>query len=295
MRIRMSLSGWRNTLWENGILAVHWRTHHRFQRGAELMTGVRMRAVIWRLILACAPLLVATASVATENDFQLWPAGRIHHAINESWSISFTARGRFDENADHSKDYLLRPYVSWTIVDDVPFIDSLTVMAGYDYLHSFDGRDEHRAWQSAHHAIEHERFRVVHRIRMDERFIEGVDPTIARFRYRLSASYPFGKSEWYGLASNEVFVNLNEGREGPHDGFEQNRLNLGLGRHLFGRLRVEGGYSFQYVYEKAKPDVVQHVVFLEFSLSTGNRKGNEFISAPKSDSVREAEDAAEKQ
>ena len=116
-----------------------------------------MRRAAWRVLLAWVLLLVPIGSRATDNDFQLWPVGRVHHAINEDWSISFMARGRFDEDASHSKDYLLRPYVSWTLVDDVPFIDSLTVMAGYDYLHSFDGRDEHRAWQSAHHAVEHER------------------------------------------------------------------------------------------------------------------------------------------
>jgi hypothetical protein len=98
----------------------------------------------------------------------------------------------------------------------------------------------------------------------------------------MSTSYPFGSSEWYGLASNEVFVNLNDGREGPHDGFEQNRLNLGLGRHFFGRLRVEGGDSFQYEKKRAAPDVVQHVVFLEFSLSTGDRKGHKFVASPAS-------------
>jgi hypothetical protein len=163
-------------------------------------------------------------------------------------------------------------------------------MAGYDYLHSFDGRDEHRAWQSAHHAVEHERLRVVHRVRLDERFVEGVDPTIVRFRYRMSASYPFGDSEWYGFASDQIFVNLNEGNEGPADGFEQNRVRLGVGRHVFGRLRVEGGYEFQYVERRTNPNEFRHVVFLEFSLSTGNRKGNEFIAAPSSDAPYDVKD-----
>ncbi len=253
------------------------------------------RELVWRLLFACVPLLIPTASLATENDFQLWPVGKINHAINEDWSLSFTARGRFDEDASHSKDYTLRPYVSWTIVDDVPFVDSLTVMAGYDYIHSFDGRDEHRAWQSAHHAVEHKRFRAVHRIRMDERFIEDIGPTIFRFRYRMSTSYPFGESEWYGLASDQVFVNINDDDEGPVEGFEQNRFRLGVGRHVFGRLRVEGGYEFQYARRRANPDEFRHVAFLEFSLSTGNRKGNEFIAAPKSDEYSDAGGAPNEQ
>ena len=247
------------------------------------MTTLWKRELVWRLLFACVPLLAPTASLATENDFQLWPVGKINHAINEYWSLSFTARGRFDEDASHSKDYLLRPYLSWTIVDDVPFVDSLTVMAGYDYLHSFDGRDEHRAWQSAHHAVEHKRFRAVHRVRLDERFIEDIGPTIFRFRYRISTSYPFGDSEWYGLASDQIFVNINDDDEGPVKGFEQNRFRLGVGRHVFGRLRVEGGYEFQYARRRTNPNEFRHVAFLEFSLSTGNRKGNEFIAAPKSE------------
>lgn len=248
-----------------------------------------MRESAWRVIFACALLLSPAVSRATDNDFQLWPVGRIHHAINEDWSLSFMARGRFDEDASHSKDYMLRPYVSWTIVDHVPFIDSLTVMAGYDYLHSFDGRDEHRAWQSAHHAVEYKKFRLVHRVRFDERFIEDIGPTIFRFRYRLSTSYPFGDSGWYGLASDEVFVNINEGNEGPVEGFGQNRFRLGVGRHLFGRLRVEGGYEFQYANRRSNPNEFRHVAFLEFSLSTGNRDGNEFVAAPSPNRSLDAE------
>ena len=202
------------------------------------------------------------------------------------------ARGRFDEDASHSKDYLLRPYASWTIVDNVPFVDSLTVMAGYDYLHSFDGRDEHRAWQSAHHAVQHERFRLVHRVRFDERFIEDISPTIFRFRYRLSTSYPIGDSGWYGLASEQVFININDDNKGPVEGFEQNRFRLGVGRYVFGRLRVEGGYEFQYARRRSNPNEFRHIAFLEFSLSTGNKKGNEFVSAPKSDAAADVEDNA---
>jgi hypothetical protein len=132
----------------------------------------------------------------------------------------------------------------------------------------------------------------VHRVRLDERFVEGVDPTIFRFRYRLSTSHPFGDSAWYGLASDEVFANLNDDDEGPVSGFEQNRFRLGVGRRLFGRLRVEGGYEFQYARRRGNPDEFRHVVFLEFSLSTGNRKGNEFIAAPNPDAASEVEDAA---
>ena len=128
-----------------------------------------------------------------------------------------------------------------------------------------------------------------------ERFLEAVDSTIIRFRYRLSTSHPFGDSAWYGFASDEIFANLNDDDEGPLDGFEQNRARLGVGRRVFGRLRVEGGYEFQYARRRADPNEFRHVVFLEFSLSTGNRKGNEFISAPNPDEHSAAGDTTNEQ
>ncbi len=231
-------------------------------------------------LVATVLLLLPRTSRATDDDFQQWTIARLNHAIDEDWSLSFTARGRFDEDASNGKDVLLRPYVSWTGVDGVPLIDSLTVMAGYDYLHSFDGRSEHRPWQSLHHVVQRGPWRLVHRVRLDERFVEDVDPTLYRLRYRLRASRPIRGSPWYGLASEEIFVNLNDDDEGPLDGFEQNRFRLGLGRRIFGRLRAEGGYEFQYARRRADSGIFRHVFFLEFSLASGEAKGNEFIQAP---------------
>jgi hypothetical protein len=53
---------------------------------------------------------------------------------------------------------------------------------------------------------------------------------------------------------------------------------------------VEGGYEFQYAKRRANANEFRHVAFLEFSLSTGNREGNEFIAAPNPDKLSDAED-----
>ena len=74
---------------------------------------------------------------------------------------------------------------------------SLTALAGYDYLDSFEGRDEHRPWPTAHHAVHRGGFRLVHRLRLDERFVQGVDPVVARLRYRLSTTQNLWNSDWY--------------------------------------------------------------------------------------------------
>jgi hypothetical protein len=238
------------------------------------MSGFRVFETVARASLLLCVVALAGSARATDNDFQLWSIGRVNHGISENWSVSFTARGRFDEDVSHAKDYLLRPYTTLSLIEGVPFVESLTVLAGYDYLGSNDGRDEHRPWQAAHHAIHRGGFRFVHRLRVDERFIDGVDPVVTRLRYRISTTQQIGSSDWYGLFSEEVFVNLNDGSQGPSDGFEQNRVRLGAGHWFFDRLRTEAGYEFHYVNRRNDTDTFRHVFFVEFSLATGKRGGH---------------------
>ena len=93
-----------------------------------------------------------------------------------------------------------------------------------------NGRDERRIWQPANHGVDRGRFRFVHRVRLDERFMEDVDPVLLRLRCRLDATTQIGASEWYELARNETFANLNDGNEGPEEGFGQNTTRVGMGR-----------------------------------------------------------------
>ena len=158
-----------------------------------------MRWIPVGLALAALALVWSREAGATDNDFQIWPVARVHYVLNDDWRLSFMARGRFDEDASHHKDVMLRPYVTWTALEGLPFLDTLTLFAGYDYLTSNDGRDEHRAWQSAHHVVKRELIHLVHRIRLDERFVEDVGPTIFRLRYRISSRPTLGDSEWFGL------------------------------------------------------------------------------------------------
>jgi hypothetical protein len=58
---------------------------------------------------------------------------------------------------------------------------------------------------------------------------------------------------------------------------------------------VEGGYEFQYARRRTNPNEFRHVAFLEFSLSTGNRDGNEFIAAPNADKFSDVEDDSDEQ
>jgi hypothetical protein len=220
-------------------------------------------------------LATADAASATGKDLQAWPLARVQYGIDEAWAVALTARGRWNEDLSRHRDWLLRPYVTWTPVRDVPFVDSLTVFAGYDYLKVNGGRDEHRAWQAIHHTPKRGIFGAVHRARLDERWIDGLDKVIWRLRYRLSATRQLFESPWYGRLSDEVLVNLNDEDKGPVGGFEGNRARLAFGRYFSDRLRFESGYQFEYARRRGRVDEFRHTLFVEISLFTGKVRGYE--------------------
>ncbi len=245
------------------------------------------------VVAALGAVLIGAPGLAraAESDSQQWTVARVNHGFDRNWAFSFSARGRFDDNVTDVRDYTLTPYLSYTAVEGVPLIDDLVAIVGYQRLKSYKGRDEHRIWQSLLHSVDRGPFRVNHRIRLDQRFVQDVGPMIARLRYRVGTSHALGATSWFGTLRNEVFANLNSGNEGPPHGFEQNRTRFGIGRFLGRRLRAEGGYEFQYVRRRGR-DVLRHVVFFELSLASGFdpdavRSGTE---APRADPTAKPKD-----
>ena len=216
------------------------------------------------MLLSVVLLLLPNGALASESDIQLWPSVTLNHGLGDHFGAHFMARGRFDDDVSETKDYLLRPFVSWRPLHGV------TLDLGYDYLHSFTSSVEHRIWQVAQHKLQWREFVVSNRIRLDERFVEDVDGVIVRFRYRLRATHPLWSSVWYGAISDEVLANVNDRGEGPTYGFEQNRLRFALGGRFWDRLRVESGYEYQYVVSRSGPATNTHTFIIELSLDTGS-------------------------
>jgi hypothetical protein len=213
-------------------------------------------------LLACAFLAFPTGALAVETDVQLWPSVTLNHALTERWALHFQTRVRVDDDVSQAKDVLLRPFVSWSP------LESLTLDLGYDYLHSFESSSENRIWQAAEYRLGWRDFTVENRLRLDERFVEGVSGVVVRLRYRLRGTHPIAGS-WYAALSDEVLANLNGRGAGPVYGFEQNRLRFAVGARFFERLRVESGYEFQIVESRSSGTSIDNVFLVEFSIDTG--------------------------
>jgi hypothetical protein len=63
--------------------------------------------------------------------------------------------------------------------------------------------------------------------------------------------------------SDELFVNVNQLTGAPRAGVDQNRLFVGVGRHIGEKVRVEGGYQMQLINRRnPTPDRLNHVILV---------------------------------
>ena len=79
----------------------------------------------------------------------------------------------------------------------------------------------------------------------------------------------FAAQDDEGNGPGALFTNLNDRGEGPVDGFEQNRLRAAIGSRLFGRIRAETGYEWQYADRRSGGFVNRHVFLIELAIDTG--------------------------
>jgi len=210
--------------------------------------------------LACCvvtSILLPSLAAAANNDIQLWTVVTLEDSIHRDWEVALQARARFDENVSRAGDFLLRPFVTWRPND------SIALKLGYDYLQDIDGRErkENRLWQVVAHRANLPGFVADHRVRIDERFVDGTSGVVVRLRYRLRATRALGE-RWYVAASDEVMVNANDRASGPVHGFEQNRIRAAFGWRR-GRARIEAGYEWQYARARDGPSEHRHVFLLD--------------------------------
>lgn len=136
---------------------------------------------------------------------------------------------------------------------------------GYAYIPTYDPkRVEHRAFQEL--LIKQPLTSAgsyLHRLRFEQRFIDGVDDTSYRFRYFGRFTYPLHDlHEKLSLAINEeVFMHLNDVDRGPQAGFDQNRLFIGLNYRLNPSLAYEVGYQNQFIHRRANSNISNHILF----------------------------------
>ena len=127
--------------------------------------------------------------------------------------------------------------------------------------------DEHALWQELHYKRLFADLSSGFQVRLEERFIQGVDGALPRLRLMQHLSHPIGESRNYVTGFGAIRLNLDEKGDGPPSGLEQTRILFGLGRHIGERIQLEGGYLWQYERERLVENESNHVLrlFLVFN------------------------------
>lgn len=198
------------------------------------------------LLLALAAGL-GRPSPTTADDLQEWTTLEATSHLGERFIGALMLQERFDDDISRAQVFLVRPSL------DLILTPNVQIGIGYDY---FDGlqqgvASENRIWQQFTLGSPIGGLDLSHRFRISERFIEGTDGPSLRQRYRLLAEKWVGADkDWLLYASNEIFFNMTEQPGGPATGFDQDRLNAGLGYLITPTTRLQGGY--QWLVQKGK-------------------------------------------
>jgi hypothetical protein len=189
-----------------------------------------------------------------------------HPVRSSRWGVHLEGQWRRHDVAARWQQLLLRPGVNYTLNPNV----MLTAGYGFIATHRYGEFPvaapfpEHRLFQQAQvtHAVG--RLGLLHRYRLEQRFLGEVGVLDSgerrlerwrhenRFRYMLRGTVPLrGTSieprSWYVALYNELFVNF--GRNVAANVFDQNRAYAALG-YRFGTERVEAGYMNQLVQQR---------------------------------------------
>lgn len=183
--------------------------------------------------------------------------------IDSKWNWHHEVQYRNYNAAGDLEQLLLRTGIGYNLSEN-----NNNFLVGYGFINSQNyisedektGIDEHRIYQQFITNQAFGKFKIQHRYRFEQRFIES--DFKVRFRYFLALKYLLNNAEFtddtfYLSAYNELFINTKT------NVFGRNRLYGALGYKLNNLARFELGYMNQF-FAVGGRDQLNMVVFLNF-------------------------------
>lgn len=203
-------------------------------------------------IALAARALSCDESMAAEEDFRIWEnittivkLGSIKPGLDK-WRLWIETQGRFRDNASAADQGLARGGLGYALTDKA------SVWLGYAHVWTFpQGRDtnrEDRIWQQVLLTDKAPFGDWSSRTRLEQRFIEGLNPVEWRLRQFVRFSTPLGDGSPLSLVVwDEAFLRLNSTSPSTRFGFDQNRAFAGLGYTFSEQARLDVGYMNQLI------------------------------------------------
>ena len=152
---------------------------------------------------------------------------------------------RLRDGAEDIDVSIVRPGVGWRVS---PTVDLYVGIASVTQHRDTGDVQEQRLWQQAVYQIaDFAGGKLTGRTRLEQRVRDTGDDAGWRLRQFLRYGRPIDGTPLGIVASNEVFVGLNQTDWGQEAGFDQNRLFLGISWQVQPKIRIEGGYLNQHI------------------------------------------------
>ena len=170
---------------------------------------------------------------------------------------------RFGDNVSEFNQLVVRPVLGYQLTDH------LSIWQGYTWVGTYQPRytQEHHSIQQLIYRRNFSSFELFSRFMLEERVIGGADGIGLRARTLMRIDVPIPQApEWAFVLYDEVLVNVNSVRNGPQEGFDENRFVVGMNRQVTEQISVDFGYQMQ-AQNRASAGLVNqmnHILLVQF-------------------------------
>ena len=224
-----------------------------------------------RPILKLAPALVALAIPAVAHaseDDQLWTGVSATVKLSDKWRFSQEVVARFSNDRDGLYELEMNSMIGYKVSKKV------TVWAGYTHDPNYNAGDfsvmEHRGRQQVtfDNIVKIGPGQLSARLRLEERWREGVDGTAWRVRPYVKYVLPFKEGGKTALVlSHESFIDLNTTNFQRVEGEERMRNMIAITTPIAKNVNAEIGYLHQHGFRPNADDANDNVASLSLSFS----------------------------
>jgi hypothetical protein len=232
--------------------------------------AARLRFAVWCLLFVLSPHRLAGA--VPFQDFQIWTAitakgtlGLVDPATNplRFW---LEGQGRYGNDSTTLSQGILRAGIGYALNDHS------SLWLGYAYVPTMEpftthSRNEQRSWQQYLWSTRTDSGHWNLRTRVEQRYRPDDDSKVGwRFRQQVKFSQPISDwTDWSWVLSEELFINMNR-TSYTNEGFNQNRIFVGLAYRWSETIHTEVGYMNQFSNRDGAPNELHHIISLALYL-----------------------------
>lgn len=212
-------------------------------------------------------LVMATPAIAAQ-DAQLWTTASATAKLSNRWRLSEEITGRFSDHRNGLYEIESNTLFGYSVGKGV------TLWAGYTHNPTYSGGHfaimEHRAREQVtiDDLARLGTGRLSGRIRVEQRWREGLDGTGWRIRPYVKYALPFHRGEKTAfIASVEPFFDLNTTTFQRTGGLDRIRSFVGISTPLTRNVTAEAGYLNQHTFVRNGSDNDDHVASVSLALA----------------------------